>query len=222
MAKIFTVVDAATQSKVSFETEATTVGELLAELDARNISYNGKTLYEGLTKSEFNVTKKDGILPHDVEYKGATTNNLVFMLTTPNKKISSGMDRKEAYDKVKTLNLGDAIKAKFGRNFTQVTTVDLVSFVLTNMGTTEEAPNDEEPEVPHSLHLEMLTFIVHLVKEGYVPFEVLMKGLEAEGVITFTAHAGSDSDVDKERMQKKAKPAQTECPYDEDAIAEMF
>lgn len=39
------------------------------------------------------------------------------------------MTRKELYDEIKALNLTDAIKAKFNRHFTNVSTKDLVDFI---------------------------------------------------------------------------------------------
>ena len=67
---------------------ATTLAELKSDLRNTGIDYTNCTFFEGLTKTEL---KNDAaILPHDVPYKGTTTNNLVFMITNASKKIQIG------------------------------------------------------------------------------------------------------------------------------------
>lgn len=39
------------------------------------------------------------------------------------------MDRKEAYAQIKKLGLAEDVKKKFGKNFTQVSTIDLVAMI---------------------------------------------------------------------------------------------
>ena len=39
------------------------------------------------------------------------------------------MDRKEAYAQIKKLGLAEDVKKKFGKNFTQVSTTDLVAMI---------------------------------------------------------------------------------------------
>lgn len=127
--KKFTVVDTASNSVKTFETNAETVGELKQELNKLGISTVGMTIQEGITKTEYG--SDDSVrLPHDVPYRGGTTNNLVFRVTAANKRIRSGMDRAEAYQKVKELGLAEAIKEETGRNFTQVSTNDLEVFIV--------------------------------------------------------------------------------------------
>ena len=61
-----------------------------------------------------------------------TTNDLVFMLTTANKKIKSGAlspERKNALEEIKAKGLGAAVTAKFGKNATQCKTPDLSAFL---------------------------------------------------------------------------------------------
>lgn len=138
--KTFTIVDTETQKTKEIKSNATTVAELKRDLRQNGFNVEGKTIQEALTRTEF---KDDSsVLPHDVPYKGSVTNDLVFRLTKTNKQVRSGMDRKQAYDKVKELGLGDAIKARFGKNFTQVSTNDLVSFIEANgkNGAPKETP----------------------------------------------------------------------------------
>lgn len=126
----FTIVDTESQKTKEIQSNATTVAELKRDLRQNGFNVDGKTIQEALTRTEF---KDDSsVLPHDVPYKGGITNDLVFRLTKTNKQIMSGIDRQEVYAEVKRLSLGDAIKAKFGKNFTQCSTADLIAFLQSN------------------------------------------------------------------------------------------
>lgn len=126
--RIITVVSTKTQAKKQINTNATTLAELKDAMRANGINYEGMTFYEGVAKVE--LTDDASVLPHDVPYKGATTNNLVIMLTDPNKKIKSGVEtRSEAYAFIRENNLQSAIVDKFGRNYTQISTVELINFI---------------------------------------------------------------------------------------------
>jgi hypothetical protein len=127
-----TIVSTKTQKKYVVESNATTLGELKSVLNANNIDFSDMTFYEGLSKTELN--HDDSILPHDIERNGQTTNELVFMLSNMNKKIESGAlsdVRAAVYHEIQDKNLQEAVKAQFGRNFTQVPTAALVEFVET-------------------------------------------------------------------------------------------
>ena len=127
MEKKFTVIDTRTMQKKEFESQATTVAELKADLRKLGITTDGMTIQEGLTKTELKFDT--ALLPHDVPFKGGTTNNLVFRLTQAEKKIKSGagMSRQEAYAKVKELGLTEAIVKKYNKNFTMCKTADLIA-----------------------------------------------------------------------------------------------
>ena len=123
----FTIVDSESQRTKEIKSNATNIAELKRDLRQNGFNVEGKTIQEALTRTEF---KDDSsLLPHDVSYKGSITNNLVFRLTKTNKQVKSGMDRKEVYAKIKELNFGEAIKAEFGKNFTQCSTNDLINFI---------------------------------------------------------------------------------------------
>lgn len=142
----FTIVDTESQKTKEIQSNATTVAELKRDLRQNGFNVDGKTIQEALTRTEF---KDDSsVLPHDVPYKGGITNDLVFRLTKTNKQVRSGMDRQEAYAEVKRLGLGDAIKAKFGKNFTQCSTADLVAFVQSNKGANKPAAKPAEKAAP--------------------------------------------------------------------------
>lgn len=133
-----------TQKRSKVTTSATTLGELKADLRAAGIEYSGMTFTEGISKTQ--LLNDATQLPQNVMYKGQPTNNLVILLTNTKKNISSGtMTRKEAYQAIKDNNLQDAVKEEFGRNFTQVSTSDLLVFIAQN-GVSETAKAlDEEP-----------------------------------------------------------------------------
>lgn len=125
--RIITIVSTANSSKVELETNATTLGELKAAMRQADITYDGMTFYEGLTKSE--LVDDASILPHDVVRNGQTTNNLVFMLTNTNKKIRSGYDRLELYNIIKAKGLAEECKERLGKNFTVCKTSELEELV---------------------------------------------------------------------------------------------
>lgn len=120
----------------SIMSEAETLGALKADMRRASISYDGMTFYEGRTRTEL---KDDAsVLPVNVPVpaKGTTpattTNDLVFMLTTANKKIKSGAlspERKNTLEEIKAKGLGAAVTAKFGKNATQCKTPDLLAFL---------------------------------------------------------------------------------------------
>ena len=120
----------------SIMSEAETLGALKADMRRAGINYDGMTFYEGRTRTEL---KDDAsILPVNVPVpaKGTnpatTTNDLVFMLTTANKKIKSGAlspERKNTLEEIKAKGLGAAVTAKFGKNVTQCKTSDLLAFL---------------------------------------------------------------------------------------------
>lgn len=128
-------------SQKSIMSEAETLGDLKADMRRAGINYDNMTFYEGRTRTEL---KDDAsVLPTNVPVaaKGTTpattTNDLVFMLTTANKKIRSGAgDRPAAYAKIKQLGLQYACKVKYGKNFTQCSTTDLEALIA-----------DESPKV---------------------------------------------------------------------------
>lgn len=136
-----TVIDTRINGTKVFESTAETMAEMLNDFRANGIDATGMAIQEGLTKTELNEHSQ---LPHDVLYRGAVTNNLVFRLTQKNKNIASGMDRKEVYDIIKELNLSNVIKEAFGRSFTQVATSDLENIINSAKANTEKATEEEE------------------------------------------------------------------------------
>lgn len=119
-----------TQKKYNLQSSATTLKELKAQLDAQGIDYSGMTFTEGLSKTQ--LISDDSLLPTNVMYKNAPTNNLVMVLTDPNKKIASGVDypkdRKLFSAYIKNNNLSAQITEKYGNNWTRLSTSTLIKF----------------------------------------------------------------------------------------------
>ena len=141
-----TIINSKSQSqKVIQDSKATTLGELKAEMRERGIDYEGMTFFEGHMRAEL---KDDAApLPTNIPYKGQVVNDLIFMLTTPEKKVTSGvMSRAEAYNEVKRLGLQDKCKQVYGKNCTQCSTADLIALMeKASNKPVAAAPEAEEP-----------------------------------------------------------------------------
>lgn len=126
-----TIISESSNGHKVIESSAETLGALKTDLVRAGVSYEDKTFRECLTRTE--LVDNASVLPKDVQYKGTTTNELVFTLTTANKKIRSGaMTRPEVQAAIKSAGLQDSVKSAFGRNFTQVSTSDLEAFLAKN------------------------------------------------------------------------------------------
>ena len=140
-----TIISTKNHSTKVINSAATTLAELKSDLNNAGISYTDCTFFEGLTKTEL---KNDAaILPHDVPYKGTTTNNLVFMITNASKKIRSGakLDRKAIIEEIKVKNLTEVVKKTYGKNYTNCKTEDLERILsMNNNSALKEAPAKKE------------------------------------------------------------------------------
>ena len=140
-----TIISTKNHSTKVINSAATTLAELKSDLNNAGISYTDCTFFEGLTKTEL---KNDAaILPHDVPYKGTTTNNLVFMITNASKKIRSGakLDRKAIIEEIKAKNLTEVVKKVYNKNYTNCKTEDLEKILsMNNNSTPKEAPVKKE------------------------------------------------------------------------------
>lgn len=120
----------------SIMSEAETLGALKADMRRAGINYDGMTFYEGRTRTELkddaSVLPVNAPVPAKGTTPATTTNDLVLMLTTANKKIKSGAlspERKNTLEEIKAKGLGAAVTAKFGKNATQCKTSDLLAFL---------------------------------------------------------------------------------------------
>mgnify|MGYP007038179205 CR=1 FL=1 len=134
MQRQITIANTRTQKRDRFESEATTLGELKRELDARGIDYTDMSFTEGISKTM--LVSDSSVLPSNLEFKGQITNDLVILLTNTEKKIASGVisfaSRSDVYDYIKTNKLQEGIHNAFGKPYSSVSTDDLKSWINRN------------------------------------------------------------------------------------------
>lgn len=194
-ARNITIVSTQNQHKYVVNTDATTLRELKIALNMQHIDYSGMTFYEGLSHTE--LLTDDAVLPHDVPYRGTTTNELVFMLTNPNKKIRSGANldntRAALYDTIEELGLKNLCIEVYGKNFTQCKNSELMSLI-------------EDAQTKHNCECNCDFDVAEAFKRL---IEVLVEG----EFIT-------DTDVDHIFGTSDVKSAPS--PYSDDEINKMF
>lgn len=101
--------------------------------------------FEGTTHTD--LTSDTQVLPQLPESK--KERGYVFFVSPAQNKIKNGAyTRKECYAIIKSNNLGDKIKAKYGRNFTQVATDALNETIEENVNNVEAPTAPEENPVP--------------------------------------------------------------------------
>ena len=213
-ARKITVVSTQTQRKSVITTGAETLAELKSALDEAGINYDGMTFYEGTSRTE--LKDNASVLPKDVPYKGTTTNELVFMLTNTNKKIKSGnMSRAEAYAAIKANNLQDAIKSKFGKNFTQCSTEDLIGMLAKSVGTKPAAKKETKAETKAEKPVEVVDKVARKAISELVDALYSNDSLDSEdadNIRNILGNAGYKEDED-------SKDASS---YSDDDIDNMF
>lgn len=177
-----TIVETGTNTRTVIETEATTVEELLQELDARGIDYTGMSLFEGISNAEYSVSRPNAILPSNLPWKGETTNNLVFMLTPEKKNIKSGAwKRVDLFKAIKDGGYEEDIKNEFGIDYTHISNANLAAFLdeQENLEKQEEdAPAKEDADVCNNCVMgSLLTVIVAMAANGVLSLECLRDNL---------------------------------------------
>lgn len=171
-----TVLSEKSQSKTVIETDVTTLGELKNVLREHGVSFDADSVFkEGRSKTI--LATNDSVLPSNIPWKGETTNDLVFMITAPHKKIKSGAvsKRTDLYNKVKELKLQDLIQKGEGKNFTQCTTAVLESYVTKALKKTEtaKAPVAVAKEKTGNANLEaLLDLLNELQKKDVISKDV--------------------------------------------------
>lgn len=142
--RVITIINQRTQAVNAIETDASTLGELKAALRAQNIDYDGQVFHECISNVE--LSDDSSLLPTNVPNPetGEPTNEIVISLTTQKKHISNGaMSRNELYALVKKNNLSAAIKEKYGKNFTNMSTDALAKAVEELSAKPKAAPKAE-------------------------------------------------------------------------------
>lgn len=213
MRKITVLVES-TQSKHVLQSNATTLGELKDELREKNISFNPDDVFkEGMSKTV--LTTDESILPSNIPWRGEVTNDLIFMVTAPQKKIKSGdMTRAEVYAEIKRLKLQDTIIKKVGKNFTQCSTSVLLTFIdeasKNSCETKTPAPVAKEKKVKSNPTPEVVESVT------FCALKELIAMMVNEGVLS-EANANNILGVASGRP---ALPIEKEESYDE--LAEQF
>lgn len=225
-----TVIPTKTHKTQVIESAATTLAELKADLTKAGIDYTDCTFFEGLTKIEL---KNDAaILPHDVPYKGTTTNNLVFMITNASKKIRSGakLDRKAIIEEIKVKNLTEVVKKTYGKNYTNCKTEDLQKIL--NKETASTTADDSAPtakaasakkEVPNKPAMKTTDLSSYVTKaELRKVIESLLKEMEDAYVDCI-----EDVDIDNIAIIGKVSSSNSEeeksdSPYSPNELDDMF
>lgn len=140
MRKIKVLVES-TQSMVVIENDdIRTLGELKDILRSRNVPFNSENVFKE-SRSKSILVNDESVLPTNVPWKGEVTNNLNFLISVPERKIKSGMDRKEAYALVKKYNLHDAVKEASGKNFTMTSTAVLEEVIENYLNSKSSKPS---------------------------------------------------------------------------------
>ena len=213
-----TVIPTKTHKTQVIESAATTLAELKADLTKAGIDYTDCTFFEGLTKIEL---KNDAaILPHDVPYKGTTTNNLVFMITNASKKIRSGakLDRKAIIEEIKAKNLTEVVKKTYGKNYTNCKTEDLEKILsMNNTSTLKEAP--AKKEVPNKTtdlsnyvtKAELREVIESLLKEMDDAEIDYVEDIDIDNIAIIGKVSSSNSEEEK-----------SDSPYSSNELDDMF
>lgn len=209
-ARNITVVSTLTQNKQVISSSAETLGELKADLRANSINYDGLIFFEGISKTE--IVSDNALLPRDLSWKGAKTNDLVFLLTEPQKKIKNGavQTRSEAYAFIKNNNLQAKVEETFHSNFTRCKTVDLINF-CNNSVDKKETPSTKKVVTRRSCRqIEQAVERDNASHSGTITLNQLLNLLVAKGLL-------SDSEVRTGQISSVKHAV-----VSDDDIAEMF
>ena len=196
-----------TQRRYEIMTDATTLGELKAAMDANGIDYEGMSFTEGISKTE--LTRDDSQLPKDVMYKGQTTNELIFVLTNTKKNIASGAEmpsRKDIYQIIKDNELQESIKEEFGDNYTRVGSEDLWKFVCEHTDVEIEEDADEEEDEEDIIPEDPRYYYKNKANDLYdeIKYHVNCDDLDAEAVRSIAERCEELAN----RMEANAKVAE--------------
>ena len=208
---------------VVINSTATTLAELKAEMSAHNIDFEGMSIFEGISKTE--LMDDTTILPSNLPYKGVVTNDLVILLSVKDKKITSGASAREAvYATIRANNLQAEVQKKFGRNFTQVSTLDLVEFTTKVLAKKETASKKEEvKDTPKeaasaiSSKLDLNPLEALMVGFGILVGHLYVNGLVDEDCINDinVAYGGRFAILETVKEEEKS-------PYSSEELNEMF
>lgn len=225
-----TIISTKNHSTKVINSAATTLAELKSDLRNTGIDYTDCTFFEGLTKTE--LKNNAAILPHDVPYKGTTTNNLVFMITNASKKIRSGakLDRKAIIEEIKVKNLTEVVKKTYGKNYTNCKTEDLQKILNKEVASTtadvsatiaKAAPAKKEVSNKPAMKTTDLSSYVTKAELREV-IESLLKEME-DAEVEYV----EDVDIDNIAIIGKvsssnSKEEKSDSPYSSNELDDMF
>ena len=132
MTRTVTVYNSSTQEKrVLQNVEASTLADLKALFRENNIDYTDMDFMEGVSQTK--LISDNSILPHDIPFRGQTTNDLLIYMTLKDKKVRSGvdvsdMDRKSLLNYIKEQGWAEEVNAEYGQNYTRLPSAFLVEF----------------------------------------------------------------------------------------------
>ena len=131
---------------VFIDVECNTLGELKRLLSQKGINYTNMDFIEGVTNTK--LLTDDSRIPDNIPFKGKITNNVFINILQKDAKIKSGIDyaeltRTELLSFAKTF--AEEILERFGKNFTQVKSADLIVF-LEDKDEEAECEDDNEYE----------------------------------------------------------------------------
>lgn len=216
--KTFTVItqDA---NPIVFDTEVTTFGGLKDEFRNHNIDITDKAIYEGLTKIEISKMDDEGILPHDVMYKGNRTDNLVFMITPAKKNFNSGMNGQEIFVEIKKRGLEKKVKEVYGKNYTLVSNDNLLKLIVEN-----DCP--QRPNIIPNIHFKEIDINELMNKapkiKDIVNISVFVSAL-IEGIVKICAEYGLLDTLEEILKKETDNDENTSTSnYSEEELNEMF
>lgn len=204
-ARKITVVTTNSQEKKVIMSSAETLRELKSDLTSAGIDYTNMSFYEGISKTE--LLNDSSVLPSNVPYKGTVTNELVFLLSTSNKKIKSGgVDRLMLYDMIKGKKLESVCIQKYGKNFTRCKTSELEALI-------EESMQKED--------FGTLEMVETTDKDLRKAFLILLDYLYNERVITENFY-NREEFIKLENSIDIEKEEELNSSYDSEEIEDMF
>lgn len=166
------------------DVECTTLGELKALLRQKGINYTDMEFVEGVTNTK--LLNDNSRLPENIPFKGKIINNLFISLLKKESKISSGIDfmdmsRSDLLHAAK--RFAEDIFESFGKNFTQVKSVDLAEFLTHHCGEEGCEENNEECSCEEYEEIPLVEAVVTLIKTLKIEdavVEALSKGEESK------------------------------------------
>ena len=158
MTRTITVYNSSTQEKKVFENvEVSTLAEVKSLLRENGISYDGMDFMEGVSQTK--LLNDTSVLPHDIPYKGNTTNDLLIYMTLKDKKVRSGvdfksMDRRTLLGYIKDHGWVEEVNKAFNANYTRVSSASLVDFYVKKEGSTGMPGAPAASAAPAETHAE--------------------------------------------------------------------